>query len=138
MGRLQEPLPAVVERAVMETPALAVRGARKVYGGSVALAGADLVVGPAEIHALVGENGAGKSTLVRLLAAAEPADAGEFVVNGVRLGRSFTAREITAAGVAFIHQDRALVPQLSVAENVALTAGFVRRSGIIDWRASAD
>ena len=121
-----------------ESPALTVRGVRKVYGGSVALAGADLEVGRGEIHALVGENGAGKSTLVRLLAAAEPADAGDFMVNGVRLGSSFTARDVTAAGAAFIHQDLALVPQLSVAENVALTAGFARRYGIIDWRAGAE
>jgi ABC-type sugar transport system ATPase subunit len=104
----------------------------KVYGATVALAGANLVTHPGEIHALLGENGAGKSTLVRILAGIERADAGEVRLFGHPVGSS------EAAGHAFIHQDLALFQNMSVAANIALVGGFQRRAGLIDERATIE
>lgn len=118
------------------TLALDVRNIRKVYGGMVALRDVSFTVRRGEIHALLGENGAGKSTIVRLLAAAEHADSGRFVANGTVLDGPFSARDVAHAGVAFIHQDFALIPDLSVAENIALAAGYTTRRGVISWKST--
>jgi ribose transport system ATP-binding protein len=117
-------------------PAIEALGVEKVYGATVALAGADLLTHPGEIHALLGENGAGKSTLVRILAGVEREDAGT-----VRLfGRPVVAglAGSTDHSCAFIHQDLALFESMSVAANIALGSGFRRRLGLIDDGATLD
>jgi ABC-type sugar transport system ATPase subunit len=107
--------------------AISARGVEKVYGSTIALGGADLVTRSGEIHALLGENGAGKSTMVRILAGVEQPDSGEVRI----FGRD--PAEVAAAGdAAFIHQDLALFPTMSVATNIALSVGFRRRLGLID------
>ncbi|GAB3480978.1 sugar ABC transporter ATP-binding protein [Nocardiopsis coralliicola] len=102
-------------------PALRMRGIRKAFPGVVALDGVDLAVRPAEIHALIGENGAGKSTLMKVLSGVHPHGTftGEIEVGGApqRFGGVAGSE---AAGVVIIHQELALVPQLSVAENLFL------------------
>jgi ABC-type sugar transport system ATPase subunit len=113
-----------------ERPAIYVRGATKIYGATVALAGADLTVEPGEIHGLLGENGSGKSTMVRLLAEVEEADAGELRLFGESVGSH------RAGEAAFIHQDLALFPTLTVASNIALGAGFQQRFGLIKEEAT--
>jgi ribose transport system ATP-binding protein len=113
---------------------LSARNLRKVYGGAVALADGNLDVASAEIHALVGENGAGKSTLIRCIAGTPPPDAGEIVVGDDSFPQNHTPADAAAAGLAFIHQDAALVDELSVAENIALATGYGRRLSLIDWR----
>ncbi len=118
--------------------ALAARGIRKVYGGTIALAGADLTVHAGQIHALLGENGAGKSTFVRLLAAIEPTDGGEWEILGQALATHATPEDVGRAGVAFIHQQLGLIGDLSIADNVALVAGYRRRHGMIDRAATLD
>ncbi|HTL40601.1 MAG TPA: sugar ABC transporter ATP-binding protein [Pseudolysinimonas sp.] len=103
----------------------------KRFGGAVAVDGVSLSVAPGEIHAVVGENGAGKSTLMRILAGVIPADQGE-----IRVGTELLSggpRAALAAGVALVHQELSLVPDMSVAENILLgstptAAGFVRRA----------
>src|SRR4051812_26052323 len=125
---------AIAPRSAADDATLAIdaRGVTKVYGPTIALAGADLTVRPGEIHGLLGENGAGKSTLVRLLAGIERPDGGSVRIFGHdRTERAFDARK---AGCAFIHQDLALFPTASVAENIGLTNGFQRRAGLIDDR----
>ena len=114
-------------------PLLEVRGACKRFGGTAALADVGLVVEPGQIHALLGENGAGKSTLIKVLAGIHRLDAGR--VAGPR-GRAVAGEALP--GVAFVHQDLGLVDTLSVAENVALGAGFARRGRgpLIDWAAT--
>jgi ribose transport system ATP-binding protein len=102
-----------------------------------ALAGVDLEVRPAEVHALLGENGAGKSTLIKVLAGVLAADAGSVEVGGGELPRNFTPRDAAAAGLRFVHQDFGLIDTMSVLENIALVAGFPKRGGLIDYRASA-
>ena len=105
-------------------PLLEIRGLRKVYGGTAALADVDLTVHHGEIHALLGENGAGKSTLVRILAAVEHEDAGVISLGGEPLPARRTTRAMSERGVVFIHQDLGLVPSMSVAENIAQYAGY--------------
>ena len=77
-----------MDRCAASTPAIAVAGLRKSYGGIQALVDMDLAVEPGTIHAVVGENGAGKSTLMKILAGAVHPDAGEIRVDGepVQLG----------------------------------------------------
>jgi len=106
-------------------PAIEAVNVEKVYGATVALAGANLTTHPGEIHALLGENGAGKSTLVRILAGIERADAGEVLLFGQPVGTG------DASGFAFIHQDLGLFQNMSVAANIALVGGFSRRAGLI-------
>ena len=111
------------ERTALE-PLLEIHDLTKVYGGTAALAGVDLTVGPGEIHALLGENGAGKSTLVRILAAIDHEDGGSITFAGEALPASRTPRSMSDRGVVFIHQDLGLVASMTVAENIAQYAGY--------------
>jgi ribose transport system ATP-binding protein len=107
------------------------RGIAKRFGATVALAGVDLAVGSGEICGLVGENGAGKSTLMGILAGALAPDQGAMRLDG-ELYAPRNPIEARRAGVAMIHQELSLAPDLTVAENILLgmepaTAGFLRR-----------
>jgi ribose transport system ATP-binding protein len=101
-------------------PLLEVRNVAKRYGPVVALKSADLVVEPGEIHALLGANGAGKSTLVKVLTGVIRHDSGTIAVNGdqVRIGSPEGARKV---GFAPVFQDPAMLPDLTVAQNLRLT-----------------
>jgi ABC-type sugar transport system ATPase subunit len=98
---------------------LEVRGLSKHFPGVQALDEVDFAVRPGEVHALIGANGAGKSTLIKVLAGLEHPDGGEILVRGepVTIHDSAQAREL---GLAFIHQELALVGRLTVAENLQL------------------
>jgi ribose transport system ATP-binding protein len=99
---------------------LEVRNVAKRYGPVVALKSAELVVEPGEVHALLGANGAGKSTLVKILTGVIRHDAGTITVNGksVRIASPEGARRV---GFAPVFQDPALLPDLTVAQNLRLT-----------------
>jgi ribose transport system ATP-binding protein len=102
------------------TALLEAREVAKSYGSVVALRGVDLTVEAGEIHALLGANGAGKSTLVKILSGVFPADSGSISVNG----QPVTMRrppDALSAGLATVFQDPALVPDLTVAQNLTLT-----------------
>jgi ribose transport system ATP-binding protein len=92
----------------------------KSYGPVVALRSVDLSVRRGEIHALLGANGAGKSTLVRILAGVQRADAGEMTVNG-QVVRFQSPAHAVNAGIATVFQDPALIPDLTVAQNLRLS-----------------
>lgn len=111
------------------SPLLDVRGLNKRFFGSLALNNASFSLARGEIHALVGENGAGKSTFIKILAGVYEADDGEILLDGVPVDP-----RTQALPLAFVHQDPALVDDLSVAENIAFVAGYPRRHGLIDWR----
>ena len=100
-------------------PLLSMSSIARRFGATVALAGVDLEVAPAEVHALVGENGAGKSTLMKILAGAEKADAGTITLGG-KLFDPQGPRDALAAGVAMIYQELNLAPHLSVIANLTL------------------
>ncbi len=113
-------------------PLLSMRGIVKSFPGVRALRGVDLDLDGGEVLALVGENGAGKSTLIKVLAGAQPPDAGSIHLHGqaVRFTRPLESRQ---AGIAVIYQEFNLVPSLTAIENIFLGqepahAGFVRRS----------
>jgi ribose transport system ATP-binding protein len=99
---------------------LEVRNVAKRYGPVVALKSADLVVEPGEVHALLGANGAGKSTLVKILTGVIRHDSGTIAVSDkpVRIGSPEGARKV---GFAPVFQDPALLPDLTVAQNLVLT-----------------
>ncbi|WP_328778036.1 sugar ABC transporter ATP-binding protein [Streptomyces canus] len=110
-------------------PLVRIRGLSKRFGGTLALAGVDLNVHAGSVLALLGPNGAGKSTLIKILAGVHDADAGQITVAGEPLGSPTATRSMS-----FIHQDLGLVEWMTVAENLALTTGYARRSGLISWR----
>ena len=107
-------------------PLLEVRGVAKRYGPVVALRSADLSVRPGEVHALLGANGAGKSTLVTGLTGVIRADAGTISVAG-REARPRSPTKAARLGLAPVFQDPALVPDLTVAQNLRLTGASVEQ-----------
>ncbi|WP_170285752.1 sugar ABC transporter ATP-binding protein [Microbacterium rhizomatis] len=112
------------------TPALHLTGIQKSYGATRALRNGNLTVYPGEIHAIVGENGAGKSTMMDIISGAVAPDGGTILIDGREV--SFPGpRDATFSGIAIVHQELALCPDVSVAENVFLDdiptrGGFVR------------
>lgn len=109
-----------------------VRGLGKRYSGAVALEDVHLTVAEGEIHALVGENGAGKSTLGKVVAGAVQPDTGELLVRGAPVSYR-SPREAIRDGIAIMDQELALVPTLSVLDNVFLGVERGRR-GIVARR----
>jgi ribose transport system ATP-binding protein len=105
-------------------PLLEARGVAKHYGPVVALRSADLSVAAGEVHALLGANGAGKSTLVKCLTGVIRQDAGTVSVSG-RASRPRSPMHAARIGLAPVFQDPALVPDLSVAQNLRLTGSSV-------------
>ena len=102
---------------------LELAGIEKRFGSVHALRGVDFVLAPGEVHALLGENGAGKSTLMHVAYGLVRPDAGEIRVDGMRR-RIATPRVARALGIGMVHQHFTSVPALTVAENVALSAGW--------------
>jgi ribose transport system ATP-binding protein len=99
-------------------------GLRKSYGPVVALRSADLRVEPGETHALLGANGAGKSTLVKLLTGVVRPDAGTVHIRGKAV-RASSPSDAARLGLAPVFQDPALVPDLTIAQNLRLTGAGV-------------
>jgi ribose transport system ATP-binding protein len=98
---------------------LEVRDVAKRFGAVIALKSAALHLVHGEIHALMGANGAGKSTLVKILTGVHPADAGTITINGAtRVFRS--PSEARRAGIVSVYQDPALVPDLTISQNMRL------------------
>ncbi|MGA2268293.1 MAG: sugar ABC transporter ATP-binding protein [Bryobacteraceae bacterium] len=110
---------------------LELRGISKSFSGVTVLDAVDFEVHAAEVHALVGENGAGKSTLMNVVSGIVPADAGRMLWEG-RPVRLRGPREAQDLGITFVHQELALVPQLSAAENIFLGRHPARR-GWVRW-----
>jgi len=105
-----------------------IRGLVKTYPGVVALDGADVSIPGANVLGLLGKNGAGKSTLIKVLAGAVQPDSGEVLVDGEPIG-IHDPHAAAGLGFAFVHQELADVPNLSVAENVLLGLGYPKRFG---------
>ena len=118
------------------TAILEMRGISKSFPGVKALRNVNLAVEAGEIHAICGENGAGKSTLMKVLSGVYPHGSyeGDIVYQGAT--RQFSdISDSEKLGIIIIHQELALVPLLSIAENIFLghePATF----GVIDWEAA--
>ena len=118
----------------MEQYILEMRDITKLFPGVKALDQVNLKVKPRHIHALVGENGAGKSTLMNVLSGVYPYGSyeGDIVVNG-DVCQFKGIKESEAKGIAIIHQELALIPQLSIAENVFLGNEQTDMGVVISW-----
>ncbi|MEO8437560.1 MAG: sugar ABC transporter ATP-binding protein [Chloroflexota bacterium] len=109
---------------------LEVRGLGKSFGATRALEDVSVAIQAGTVHAFVGENGAGKSTLAKIIAGVFPPDQGDLVLREVVV--TFRSpREALDRGIAIVAQEVALVPLLTVAQNVFLGAE-PRRAGFID------
>ncbi len=114
-------------------PLLEMRGITKTFPGVKALDDVSFTVRPGEIHALAGENGAGKSTLMKVLSGVYPfgSYAGDILYDG-EIVRLQGIDDSERRGIIIIHQELALVPLLSIAENIYL-GNEITRAGLIDW-----
>jgi putative multiple sugar transport system ATP-binding protein len=119
---------------VDEPVILEMRSITKEFPGVKALSDVSITVRAAEIHAICGENGAGKSTLMKVLSGVYPAGTydGEIVFQAQEV-RFKDIRSSEAAGIVIIHQELALIPELSITENIFL-GNEPGRGGVINWK----
>lgn len=117
----------------MSNNILEMKSITKVFPGVRALDNVSLNVARGEIHAICGENGAGKSTLMKVLSGVYPAGTyeGDIVYEGEVMSFK-NLRDSEAKGIVIIHQELALSPHLSIAENIFLN-NEIKRFGLIDW-----
>ena len=114
-------------------PLLQARNLTKRYPGVTALDEVTVSLAAGRIHGLLGENGAGKSTLIKILAGVLQADSGDVLLEGGRLDLR-TPLDARRAGIAVVHQHTHLIPDLSIAENLALRMGYQRtRVRSVNW-----
>ncbi|MGN6648656.1 sugar ABC transporter ATP-binding protein [Trinickia sp.] len=113
---------------LVSDPWLEVIGVHKRFTGVHALRGVTLTFARGQIYHLLGENGCGKSTLIKIISGAQPPDEGELVIEGKRHAQ-LTPLEALAAGIETVYQDLSLLPNMSVAENVALTSELAEHGG---------
>src|SRR3954471_10464232 len=96
------------------TPVVRLRGIVKRFAGVTVVDGVDLDLFAGQVHVLAGENGAGKSTLMKILAGIHAPDAGTIEIDGEQ--RSLDVRTAKDAGIAIVHQELLIAPNLSVAD----------------------
>jgi simple sugar transport system ATP-binding protein len=113
-ARPSESLPAARREVALE-----VRGVTKRFGALVVLRGVDMVLGQGEVLGLVGDNGAGKSTLVKILSGFYRQDGGDVIV-GREPVTFHSVEDARAHGIETVYQDLALIPQLTVYQNLFL------------------
>lgn len=105
----------------------------KSFGGAKALSGVSLTVSGGQIHCIAGENGSGKSTLIKIMSGVHAPDSGIIRLGEKRFSQ-LSPREAVHEGVQVIFQDFSLLPNLTVAENIALPTFIVRDSHLISKR----
>ena len=129
---MTETAPAASLAAAPAGPVLELHGISKTFAGVGVLHGVELAVYPGQVMGLVGENGAGTSTLMRIVTGIYGTDPGGVIHFGGREVHFASARQSIDAGVAMIHQDLNLLPDLTVAENLLLGREPLNRFGLID------
>ncbi|MET0535559.1 MAG: sugar ABC transporter ATP-binding protein, partial [Steroidobacter sp.] len=122
---------AAIEQATAQ-PILTLTQVRKSFGGAHALRDANLALYPGQVTALIGENGAGKSTLVKILCGVYQPDGGEIVLDG-RPIRGHDPEHARQLGINVVHQECVVFDNLSVAENIFISARPKQRR-LIAWR----
>jgi ribose transport system ATP-binding protein len=112
-----------------ETPLLEMQGITKRFPGVVALQGVSLSLRAGEVLALMGENGAGKSTLMKVLGGVYSPDEGEIQIDGKPVAFG-SVKDSKQSGIALIHQELMLAPNLDITSNIFLGNEGVRRQPI--------
>lgn len=110
---------------------LEARGIVRLYPGNVALKGVNFRVYRNKVNVLIGENGAGKSTLMRILSGVEQADEGEILLDGKPV-QIRSPREATALGIAIMHQELSVLPNLDVTENIFAGRELLKNRLLVD------
>ncbi|WP_307770504.1 sugar ABC transporter ATP-binding protein [uncultured Phascolarctobacterium sp.] len=110
------------------------RNIHKAFGSNEVLKGVDLKLKSGEVHALMGENGTGKSTLMNILTGIHKQDKGQIFVDGKEISFK-NPLEAEAYGIAFIHQELNIWPNLSILENLFLMHSVTNGMGILDFKA---
>jgi ribose transport system ATP-binding protein len=119
------------------TPAIEIRQLSKSFGPSRVLTDFELSIEPGEIHALLGANGSGKSTLIKVISGYHTPDrGGEVLIGGAPLDFGSPPGSYRLGG-RFLHQDRGLIPELSVLDNLFLGGGYPTRAVTIRPRRAA-
>lgn len=116
------------DKEVCASRFLELRNIHKRFGGVHALRGIDFSLNLGEAYHLLGENGCGKSTVIKVMSGALAPDEGEIVLDGRTFG-ALSPIQSLSAGIETVYQDLSLLPNLTVAENVALTEQLVRSGG---------
>src|SRR6478735_2871947 len=118
----------------MAEPVLTIHGMTKHFGAVKALTDVNFTLERVEVHALCGENGAGKSTLMNIIAGVLQPTEGEIRVDGkpVRISSPAAAQSL---GIGLVHQEIALCPDATVAENMFMAATNRRRSPLMNYGA---
>jgi len=119
---------AAAAPAPSDPPFFELRGVHKRFAGVHALRGVDVTIEAGQIYHLMGENGSGKSTLIKIVSGAQPVDEGSILING-KEATSLTPLAALTAGIETVYQDLSLLPNLSVAENIALSQQLVASRG---------
>lgn len=118
----------------MQDVILKISNLSKSFGPVKALRGVDFELRKGEIHAIAGENGAGKSTLMNIIDGILQPDSGEILLDGVptKIASPTMAQQL---GIGFVHQEIALCPDVSVAENIFMAMTNVSKSWLMDYSA---
>jgi len=116
---------------------LQLRQIHKSFFGVHALKGVDLSIRKGEAHCLVGENGSGKSTLIKIMSGVLQPDSGEITLEGRQVSH-LGSHETTSHGIQVIYQDLSLFPNLTVAENIAISHLEERGRVLINWKEISD
>lgn len=127
----------VIEGSVSDAsvPALHIRGLSKTFGPARALDDVSLQIARGEIHGLVGRNGSGKSTLIKILSGYHAPDPGaELEIGGKSVALPLPSVEAYRLGLAFVHQDLGLLPEMSVVENIRIGRFGTGRGWRIRWK----
>lgn len=118
----------------MSEKLLEMKDVDKQFPGVYALKGANFELKSGEVHALLGENGAGKSTLMKILGGIYSIDKGRIFING-KEQQINSVKDAKQLGISIIHQELALVPHLSIAENIYLGREVTTKTGLVNFSA---
>ena len=120
-------------QSAIKKPLIEICDIHKRFAGVYALRGVSLNIYSGQIYHLIGENGCGKSTLIKIISGVQPPDAGLLIIDGKKHA-ALTPIEALSAGIETVYQDLSLLPNLSVAENIALTQQLVASGGKLSRR----